>query len=215
MIGFLRGHLVHPHVLSNSGGANHPSVESVIIECQGVGYEVSMTPQSILDLQSLSSETVQVWVHTHVREDALQLFGFCSPAEKDFFLQLLKVNGVGPKSALSILSGAPFMRICEWIDSGDAKALSQLPKVGKKTAEQIVLTLKGKLVSIEAEAKASKKNATSNAPKRSINLQQISSALVNLGFKPQIVEAFVETLPADAGVEEGVRSGLQKLSGQI
>lgn len=202
MIGYLKGTLV----LGEE--------DSAIIECQGVGYSVTMTPNAVQDLVSLNSATCQVWIYTHVREDALQLFGFNSRAEKEFFTQLLKVNGVGPKSAMTIMSGASLGHIQSWIEDGDAKALSLLPKVGKKTAEQIVLTLKGKLVKIESSSD-SKKKSNSLKSLKPLNLQHISSALVNLGFKPQIVDAFIETLPENAGVEESVRSGLQKLSGQI
>lgn len=205
MIGFLKGNLIF-------GQDDH-----AVIECHGVGYELTMTPNSVQDLMSLKSESCQVWVYTHVREDALQLFGFNSRSEKDFFIQLLKVNGVGPKSALTIMSGASVENIQAWIENSDAKALSLLPKVGKKTAEQIVLTLKGKLVKIESEKDLKKRSGLASQAKsnKPLNLQQITSALVNLGFKPQIVDSFIETLPLDAAVEDGVRSGLQKLSGQL
>lgn len=198
MIGYLNGEVLH---IEN---------DSAIIQAGGVGYEVSLTPATLADLQMLMGKTVSLWIYTHVREDALHLFGFLQRAEKDFFIQLLKVNGIGPKSALTILSGAPLAQIQRWIEDGDAKALSQLPKIGKKTAEQIVLSLKGKLVKIEASATGAKLK-----PQRSGNLKQIASALVNLGFKPQIVETFIETLKDDSTIEDGVRAGLQKLSGQM
>lgn len=198
MIGFLNG-----EVLQIEGDA-------VIVQTGGVGYEVSVTPAAAIDLQMLLGQTVSLWIYTHVREDALHLFGFLQRAEKDFFIQLLKVNGIGPKSALTILSGAPLAQIQHWIEEGDAKALSQLPKIGKKTAEQIVLSLKGKLVKIESSASVVK-----GRPLRAGNLKQIASALVNLGFKPQIVESFIETLPDTSTIEDGVRAGLQKLSGQL
>lgn len=198
MIGYLNGEVIHF------------DTDHVILLTNGVGYEVSLTPSSISDLQSLGSKPLSLWIYTHVREDALHLFGFVARAEKDFFIQLLKVNGIGPKSALTILSGAPLAQIQNWIDAGDAKALSNLPKIGKKTAEQIVLSLKGKLVKIETAA-----GATRGKPQRSTNLRQVASALVNLGYKAQIVDSFIETLPESSSVEDGIRSGLQKLSGQI
>lgn len=198
MIGFLNG-----EILQIEG-------DTAIVQTGGVGYEVSITPAAAIDLQMLLGQTVSLWIYTHVREDAFHLFGFLQRAEKDFFIQLLKVNGIGPKSALTILSGAPLAQIQYWIEEGDAKALSQLPKIGKKTAEQIVLSLKGKLVKIESSAAAVK-----GKPLRAGNLKQIASALVNLGFKPQIVESFIETLPDTSTIEDGVRTGLQKLSGQL
>jgi Holliday junction DNA helicase RuvA len=190
MIGYLKGNLVEV------------GTEAAIIDVQGVGYEILASLNTLSDLQSLLSQEIIVWIHTHVREDAFQLFGFHSKAEKNLFLSLLKVNGVGPKGALSILSGARVEKIHEMIESGDAKALSTLPKVGKKTAEQIVLTLKGKLVMIE---NGSVKKAAGANP-------EIVSALLNLGYKPAAVEQFVSTLPRDADLEDSVRKGLIALS---
>lgn len=189
MIAFLRGRLMSV------------SLDSAVVDVQGVGYE-ALAPASTLDfLREHLGQEVQLWIYTHVREDALQLFGFSAAAEKEIFLSLLKVNGVGPKMALSILSGASLDRIISFIEAGDAKALSSLPKVGKKTAEQIILTLQGKLVRVEKSTK-----------KKSGNLEQIQFALINLGFKPQNVEDFVGDLPAETSVEEGVRRGLNSLS---
>jgi Holliday junction DNA helicase RuvA len=182
------------------------SADTFILNVNGVGYDISASAQTLTDVQVLLGQKMKVWIYSHVREDAFQLFGFLQKPEKDFFIQLLKVNGVGPKSALSVLSGAPLITIQQWIEEGDAKALSSLPKVGKKTAEQIVLTLKGKLVLIESKAKA---------PKVSETHRQISSALVNLGFKSQTVDQFVASLAPVITLEEGVREGLKRLAGQM
>lgn len=192
MIGYLRGKIIE--VLS----------DAALLDVQGVGYEIHASSNTLGDLQALLGKDIIVWVHTHVREDALQLFGFHSKDEKNLFLSLLKVNGVGPKMALSILSGGRPAQIQEMIEAGNAKALSGLPKVGKKTAEQIILTLKGKLVSIEETIKG-----------RSEAHTQITSALLNLGYKSQLVDQFVATLPTDMSLEEGVRKGLQTLSGSL
>ncbi|MGZ3727534.1 MAG: Holliday junction branch migration protein RuvA, partial [Pseudobdellovibrio sp.] len=116
------------------------SSDSFILNVNGVGYDISAPLQTLNDVQVLLGQKMKVWIYSHVREDAFQLFGFLTKPEKEFFMQLLKVNGVGPKSALSVLSGAPVAQIQEWIEASDAKALSSLPKVGKKTAEQIILT---------------------------------------------------------------------------
>nr|BFD60057.1 Holliday junction branch migration protein RuvA [Bdellovibrio sp. CKG001]BFD63463.1 Holliday junction branch migration protein RuvA [Bdellovibrio sp. HM001] len=195
MIGYLRGKIIE--VMN----------DSALIDVQGVGYEILASAHTLGDLQDLLGNDIIVWVHTHVREDALQLFGFHDKEEKNLFLSLLKVNGVGPKMALSILSGGRPAQIQEMIEAGNAKALSGLPKVGKKTAEQIILTLKGKLVSIEESASPAKKKSQGHT--------QITSALLNLGYKSQVVDQFVSTLPADISVEDGVRKGLQTLSGGL
>ncbi len=178
--------------------------DSLILKTNGIGYEISVTKQTLSDAHVLMGQNMPMWIYSHVREDAFQLFGFLTKPEKEFFTQLLKVNGIGPKSALTVMSGASVSQIQQWIEAGDAKALSALPKIGKKTAEQIVLTLKGKLVLIEDKTKA---------PKKSETHRQISSALVNLGFKSQLVEEFILTVDHKATIEDGVRLGLQKLTG--
>ncbi|QDK38323.1 Holliday junction branch migration protein RuvA [Bdellovibrio sp. NC01] len=192
MIGYLRGKIIE--VLS----------DSALIDVHGVGYEIYSSAYTLEDFQTLLGKDIIVWIHTHVREDALTLFGFHSKEEKSLFLSLLKVNGVGPKMALSILSGGRPAQIHELIEAGNAKGLSALPKVGKKTAEQIILTLKGKLVSIEETTKV-----------KSETLTQITSALLNLGYKSQLVDQFVSGLPTDISLEDGVRKGFQTLSGSL
>lgn len=180
--------------------------DTFILNVNGVGYDISASTQTLADVQVLLGQNMKVWIYSHVREDAFQLFGFLARPEKEFFIQLLKVNGVGPKSALSVMSGARLSQIQDWIEDSDAKALSSLPKVGKKTAEQIILTLQGKLVRVEPKVKGIKLNETH---------RQISSALINLGFKNQNVEQFIATLGPAATIEDGVREGLKKLSGQL
>lgn len=186
------------------------NTEHVILNVNGVGYEIAATAQTLNDAQMLMGQTISFWIYTHVREDALSLFGFLTKPEKEFYMSLLKVNGVGPKSALTVLSGAPYQQIQTWIEAGDAKALSALPKIGKKTAEQIILTLQGKLVIIETKG-----GAKTSKPIRSENHRQIVSALVNLGFKSNLVDEFISTVDSKATIEDGVRLGLQKLSGQL
>lgn len=192
MIGFLEG-------LVFDVASDH-----FVLKVNGVGYEILATAQTLGDAQVLMGQNLPLWIYTHVREDALILFGFLRKPEKEFFLQLLKVNGVGPKMALTMMSGAPVEQIQSWIEAGDAKALSALPKIGKKTAEQIILTLQGKLVFVEQKSKSQKPETH----------RQIASALVNLGFKTQLVEQYIETIPVTLSLEDGVRQGLQKLSGQ-
>lgn len=189
MIAYLRGKLLEV------------TTDTAVIDVQGVGYETLCSGRTLDHLQMQIGQEIKIWIYTHVREDALQLFGFGNRQEKEVFLSLLKVNGVGPKSALSVLSGAEAEKIIGFIEAGDAKALSQLPKIGKKTAEQIILTLKGQLVRIDSPQQ-----------KRASNLEQILFALVNLGFKSQNVEDFILNLPPEIEVEEGVRRGLSSLS---
>jgi Holliday junction DNA helicase RuvA len=185
------------------------SPDTAIVDVGGVGYEILASANTLGDLQDLTGKAIIIWIHTHVREDAFQLFGFVAKEEKNLFLSLLKVNGVGPKMALSILSGGRVQQLHDMIERGDAKALSSLPKVGKKTAEQIILTLKGKLVILEKDDEMAGKK------KPAVLHPEIASALVHLGFKPLAVEQFVTSLPKDANVEEGVRQGLAVLSNPL
>lgn len=196
MIGFLEGTVFDV------------TADNFILKVGGVGYEVMATAQTLSDAQVLIGQNLPLWIYSHVREDAFSLFGFLTKPEKEFFMQLLKVNGIGPKMALTAMSGAPMPQIQSWIEAGDAKALSALPKIGKKTAEQIILTLQGKLVIIETKGKAGVKA-------RPETHRQIASALVNLGFKSNLVDQYIDSVPATLTLEDGVRQGLQKLSGQL
>lgn len=194
MIGQLRGKLVEK------------SLEHIIFDVAGVGYELNCSSHTI-DNMSLEAET-KIYVHTHMREDALTLFGFSSSLEKRIFLSLLKVNGVGPKLALKILSGSSIENLMQMIESGDVKAISSIPKVGKKTAEQLILTLKGKL-SFESD-----ENETNTFKPVKGMKSELVSALVNLGYRLPEVEKVVAGLPRELGIEESLRKGLAALSGQ-
>jgi holliday junction DNA helicase RuvA len=173
--------------------------DSVTIDVQGVGYDVSCSLNTIAALTE-QTET-QLWIHTHVREDIILLCGFASRAEKQLFQSLLRVNGIGPKMALKILSGAPLEKIVQMIEDQDTKGLSALPKVGKKTAEQMILTLKGKLALDEGTA------VRVFGPK-----QEVTSALVNLGFRLADVEQAISQMGDVSDVQEGIKKGLAALS---
>lgn len=207
MISFLKGFVVEV------------TPETAHIDVNGVGYEVTCSLNTLAELQadlmggagasSKSSQPIQILTYTHMREDILQLFGFSTKAEKHLFTTLLKVNGIGPKMAIHILSGASVAQIHQMIEAEDVKALSKLPKVGKKTAEQMILALKGKLVTLE-ESRSAKGSAAAKA--LSTSLKEISSALVNLGFRPQDVEKVIATMPKEMDLEAGIRQGLSALT---
>ena len=174
--------------------------DSVIVDVNGVGYEVYVSAQT--QSQVLGAGNASLWIHAHVREDAFHLFGFSSRTEKELFLSLLKVSGIGPKVAMKILSGAPLNSIVQMIDDGDVRGLSNLPKVGKKTAEQIILELKGKLVLENETASAIGFAARAD----------IVSALINLGFKLSEVEKTVDKMDPSIEFTEGVKLGLASLT---
>lgn len=188
MISYLSG-----QIIDNQDG-------NLTILCRGVGYEVTCSSNSLNDV--IDRKIVQLWVYTHVREDALHLFGFSSQIEKKLFLNLLKVNGIGPKLAIQILSGASLDAIIDAIENTDVSALTQLPKVGKKTAEQMILTLKGTLTI----------DKTDRTPTPVKTHKEILSALVNLGFRSQEVEEVIHGLPGDIDFEQGVRESLRVLA---
>jgi Holliday junction DNA helicase RuvA len=194
MIGFLRGKVIDLN-------ADH-----VLVDCQNVGYEVFVSTDFLGEISEAqlqnSDKYLSFWIYTQVREDAITLFGFQSKQHKQFFLSLLKVNGVGPKMAMNLLSGASLEKLIQMIESEDAKGLSKVPKVGKKTAEQIILTLKGKLVLVPDE----KTKVKSNQHK------DISLALLNLGFRSQDIERVIADLPKEITLEDGIRSALTALT---
>lgn len=190
MISFLSG-----QVIDNDEGV-------LTLLCRGVGYEVTCSNNTVEDLTD--RKVVQLWIHTHVREDQFQLFGFSSKVEKKLFLSLIKVNGIGPKLAVQVLSGASLDHIIDAIENKNVKALTSLPRVGKKTAEQMILTLKGALV-VE---KDNQQKAVTPANQH----KEILSALTNLGFRSTEVEEVVFALPKDVDFEQGVRDSLRRLS---
>jgi holliday junction DNA helicase RuvA len=176
--------------------------KAVLLVGNGVGYEAYCSKNTLEDIHQKTE--VELFIHTHVREDALQLFGFSTLAEKEVFLSLISVNGIGPKVALKILSGTKVTDLIRWIDEGNIGALTQLPKVGKKTAEQILFSLKDKLLIKHGPDKTTIKAGVK---------KDIYSALVNLGYSPNEVEKTVAPMQADIEFQEGVREGLAQLSG--
>ena len=166
MIAHLRGRLL----------SKHPN--QAIVEAGGVGYDVTITVPTFSDLPASGSE-VALFIHTHVREDALALFGFLRAAEKQLFEKLLQVSGIGPKLAITILSGMPATEMVGSIRSGDVARLTRIPGIGKKTAERMVLELRDKL---EAFGEAP-------APKLATPVEEdVLSALVNLGYQRAVAE---------------------------
>jgi Holliday junction DNA helicase RuvA len=196
MISFLRG-----QILETDG-------ETLTLDVSGVGYEL-LCSTSTMDAVFGVAEA-RLHVYTAVREDAITLYGFATPLEKKLFVSLLKVNGIGPKLAIKVLSGATLSQLLDMIERSDVKGLSSLPKVGKKTAEQLILALKGKLVLDDVVAGEGVRSAGGRVPQKR---DDIVSALVNLGFKLPDVERVVAGIPADLDLQQGIRQGLTALTG--
>lgn len=177
MIAHLRGHLV----------AKHPN--QAIVECGGVGYDVVITVPTFSDLPEAGSQ-VALFIHTHVREDQLALFGFLRNEEKRLFEKLLLVSGIGPKLAITILSGMPAQDMVGAIRSGDISRLTKIPGIGKKTAERMVLELKDKLEEF---------TAAPPPPQVSPLEEDVVSALVNLGYQRPAAERALAVAARHAG----------------
>jgi len=161
MIAHLRGRLV----------AKHPN--QAIVECGGVGYDVTITVPTYTALPADGAET-SLHIHTHVREDQIALFGFLRAEEKRLFEKLLIVSGIGPKLAVTILSGMPVADLVGSIRNADVARLTKIPGIGKKTAERMVLELKEKLDEFTAAP----------APPKATPIEEdVVSALVNLGYQ--------------------------------
>jgi Holliday junction DNA helicase RuvA len=188
--------------------------DTIVLDVGGVGYQLQCS--NITLEQVFEREEVEVWVQTYLREDAISLFGFATKVEREMFLSLVKVNGVGPKMAIKILSGASLDRLAAMIEASDVKGLSNLPKVGKKTAEQLILSLKGKLVLASDDLAPNVKNRASARASSGYGARSdLVSALVNLGFRPVDVERVVADIAPGTDLQQGLRQGLQALTGQI
>lgn len=155
----------------------HPN--QLILEASGVGYEIQI-PVSTYTTLGDEGSAASLRIYTHVREDALQLFGFATIAEKQLFEKLISVSGIGPKLAVAVLSGLPTMDLISAIRSGAVETLVRIPGVGKKTAERMVLELKDKLTGIGANAKGAPTLPAADSGFSSLE-QDVLSALLNLG----------------------------------
>ena len=190
MIGQLRGALV----------ARNPP--QVLLDCHGVGYEVDVPMSTFYNLPALG-ETVTLLTHFVVREDAKILFGFASASEREAFRQLIRISGVGPRTALSVLSGMSVADIAQAVTAQDAGRFTKVPGIGKKTAERLLLELKGKLgadLGVAGAVVASDAQA------------DILQALQALGYSDKEAALALKALPADVGVSEGIKLALKALA---
>jgi Holliday junction DNA helicase RuvA len=178
MIAHLRGKLL----------AKHPN--QAIVETAGVGYDVTISVPTFSELPALGAE-VALNIHTHVREDTIALYGFLRPAEKILFEKLITVSGIGPKLAITILSGMPADEMVGAIRGNDVARLTRIPGVGKKTAERMVLELRDKLPETAPATIAA-------ATPISATEEDVLSALVNLGYQRPAAEKALQ-----AGVKNG------------
>ena len=180
----------------------------VIIDVGGVGYELTIPVSTYYELAEPGSE-VSLRVHTHVREDALQLFGFRTETEKRLFLLLTSVSGIGPRLAITILSGMGTDDLLRALTSGDLARLTGIPGIGKKTAERMLVELKDKVQGLAMSQSLAPSERPSPAGRTSLN-DDLVSALTNLGYAGNVAEKAAAT--ALAALPEGGFSQILKLA---
>ncbi len=180
MIGFLRGAVLHC------------SPDAVLIDVGGVGYRVHVPLTTYYEIEKVDTGTqIELYVHTHVREDALALFGFWSDIEKQLFEKLIAISGIGPKLAQTILSGMPPTELAQALAGADFPRLYAIPGVGKKTAERMVLELKDKVSDLSLPSSAARIAPSAD--------EDVVAALLNLGYRRVAAERALGRARADDG----------------
>lgn len=195
MIGLLRGRILDKQP------------PRLLVDVQGVGYEVDAPMTTFYDLPGLGEE-VTLFTHLAVREDAHTLYGFAKAGDRDLFRSLLKVNGVGARLALTILSGMDTASFVLCVQEGNTDALVRLPGIGKKTAERLIIELRDRLELAPQTAAAVPGGVTAAMPANPV--EDAVSALVGLGYKPQEASRMVRSVDSEQlSSEEIIRSALQ------
>jgi Holliday junction DNA helicase RuvA len=191
MIGRIQGVLVSVHP------------PRLLVDCQGVGYEIDV-PMSTLYQLPETNQKITLLTHFQVREDAQQLFGFATETEREAFRQLIKISGVGSRTALAVLSGMSVNELAQAIAMQEAGRLTQVPGIGKKTAERLCLELKGKLAP-DLGIVGDKLQAVEAS-------SEVLQALLALGYSEKEAHLALKQIPPDTTVSDGIRMGLKYLS---
>ena len=198
MIAYLRGRIID----------KQPN--RIVIDVNGVGYDVFVPLSTFYGLGDPGSETA-LRIHTHVREDALALYGFATSLELTLFERLIGVSGIGPKLALAVLSGIEPRELVRAIEQSDVERLTRIPGVGKKTSERIVIELKDRLPRVQSDVA----EAVADRPAPSMLRDDVLSALVNLGYhrplSEKAVDAAVKAVP-DGSFERTLKHALRELA---
>ncbi len=191
MIGRIQGTLVSVHP------------PRLLVDCQGIGYEVDVPMSTIYQLPQ-AGQKITLLTHFQVREDAQQLFGFATETEREAFRQLIKISGVGSRTALAVLSGMSVNELAQAIALQESGRLTQVPGIGKKTAERLCLELKGKL--------APDLGITGGKPQAIEASSEVLQALLALGYSEKEALLALKQIPSDTSVSDGIRMGLKYLS---
>ena len=194
------------------GRLHFKSPENLIIDVDGIGYQVHVPLTTFYELPDIGN-TVALHIHTHVREDALQLYGFQAQEEKALFIRLMGVAGIGPRLAVNILSGISPAELAECLGQGNLARLISIPGVGRKTAERIMVEMRDKLPALAADRDIalSVKNAADEAV-----MNDAISALVNLGYKKGVarkaIDEAIKRLEGELNLESLLKESLRALA---
>jgi Holliday junction DNA helicase RuvA len=205
LIAYLRGKLL----------LKQPSL--VIVDVSGVGYEVNIPLSTFYELGEIGSD-LSLTIHTHVREDSLQLFGFRTNREKEMFLKLTSVSGIGPRLAITVLSGIPVSELVSAIRSNDLARLTAIPGVGRKTAERMVVELRDKLGAAwapETEIGQPAGQGSDGAAAVASVMDDTIAALIGLGYQKAVAERAVSAVMREGGdqtIESVLKRSLRQLS---
>jgi len=200
-----------------SGTLLSKQATSVILDVAGVGYEVTIPLSTFYDLEEAGSK-VQLRIYTHVREDALQHYGIKTARERELFLRLISVSGIGPKLGITLLSGMSADEMIASIRTNNLARLTLIPGIGRKTAERLVVELRDRVASLsspELEEELGAKSGTAAAPSEDAMRSDALSALVNLGYQRTAAEKAVASALSEGGdvsVESILRHSLRKLA---
>jgi holliday junction DNA helicase RuvA len=200
-----------------SGTLLSKQATSVILDVGGVGYEITIPVSTFYDLDD-EGATVKLRIYTHVREDALQLYGFKTARERELFLRLISVSGIGPKLGITLLSGMSADEMIASIRTNNLARLTLIPGVGRKTAERLVVELRDKVASLSSPELEEELGATTSgvaAPSEDGMRSDVLSALLNLGYQRGSAEKAVTAALAEGGdisVESILRRSLRKLA---
>jgi holliday junction DNA helicase RuvA len=199
-----------------SGTLISKQATSVIVDVGGVGYEVTIPLSTFYDLDDMGA-TVQLRIYTHVREDMLQLYGFKTARERELFLKIISVSGIGPKLAITLLSGMSADEMIASIRTNNLARLTLIPGIGRKTAERLIVELREKvaeLSSAQLEEELGAKPEVSGPTEDTVRSDALS-ALLNLGYQRSAAEKAIDAALGEGGeisVESILRRGLKKLA---
>ncbi len=182
----------------------------ILVDVSGIGYELDVPMSTFYNLPNIG-EPVALATHLVVREDAHLLFGFLTEAERALFRQLLKISGIGARTALAVLSGLSVAELAQAVALQETGRIVKIPGIGKKTAERLLLELKGKLP-VTGVAGAKVGAGGTAAPEVHDTMSDILNALLALGYNEREALGAMKALPADAGVSDGIRLALKSLA---